>query len=94
MMEVINYFNLGAVLGLIGFMWKLSESNRKKVSYDSWDRFKDEIKNDYRTKEVCEIYIKEIKEDFKEAKERLNKIDEIIADIREIKVYIKNNGRK
>jgi len=69
MNDYLQYLNLAGILGLLGFVWKIANGNKRKVSYDSFDRYKKEVENKVRTKEVCDERHEEIKVTLKEIKE-------------------------
>jgi len=96
MNDVLQIVNLAGVLGLMGFVWNIANGNKKKVSYDSFDRYKKdteekmtvdkkEVKEEFRTKELCDTLHKQVNEKLS----CIPEIKEVVGDIKEGLIEIK-----
>lgn len=90
-MDTISILNLAGILGLLGFVWKIANGNKKKVSYESFDRYKKEAAEEFRNKEVCNVLYQRVKDDIQEIKK---KVDCIPAIKLGIDLLLKKNGIK
>ena len=73
MME--TYAALGVVVSIVvGFIWRVSYMLNRKVSYDSFDRFKGEVTNNYVHKEVFDLTYDQMKSDIAEIKVDIKKL--------------------
>lgn len=53
-MHPVEYTGIGAfMLSILGFMYRVNKSNEKKVSGQSFERFKKEVKDDYVENKMC-----------------------------------------
>jgi hypothetical protein len=52
MNDFLQYVNLAGIIGLLGFVWKIANGNKKKVSYESFDRYKKDAEDKFRGKEA------------------------------------------
>lgn len=91
MVDILQLISLGGIFGLVGFVWKIASGNKKKVSYESFDRYKKDAEEKFRGKEVCDVLHKQISEDMKEVKE---KVDCISAIKLGVDLLLKKNGLK
>ena len=66
----------GAVvlMTLIGFVFRVSYMLNRKVSYESFDRFKKEVTDNYVHREVFDLTYNQIKADIAEIKEDIKKL--------------------
>jgi len=66
----------GAVvlMTLIGFVFRVSYMLNRKVSYESFDRFKAEVTSNYVHREVFDLTYDQLKSDIQEIKEDVKKL--------------------
>ena len=84
-MHPAEYTGLGVFMAsILGFMFKVNKSNEKKVSGESFDRFKKEVRTEYVENKMC---VKE-HQHVKDTLERLEKGQDKIFDL------IKNGNGK
>jgi hypothetical protein len=68
-MTIEAYAALAVLASLIiGFVWRVSYMMNRKVSYESFDRFKKEVTDNYVHKEVFDLSITQLKADVSEIK--------------------------
>lgn len=66
--NIISIINLTGTLGLLGFVWNIANGNKKKVSYESFDRYKKDAEEKFRGKEVCVVLHTQTQKDIEEIK--------------------------
>ena len=81
MVDAIQIINLVGTLGFLGFVWNISEGNKKKVSYESFDRYREDAEGKFRSKELCDVYIAQTQKDMAEIKESTKCIPKIKANL-------------
>ena len=59
---------------VIGFVWRVSYLLNRKVSYESFDRFKKEVTSNYVHREIFDLTYGQLKQDIAEIKETLQKL--------------------
>ena len=68
-MTIETYAALGVVISLVvGFIWRVSYMMNRKVSYEAFDRFKADVRDNYVHKEVFELTYGQLKADIAEIK--------------------------
>lgn len=68
-MTVEAYAAIGVLLvTVIGLVWRISYMLNRKVSYESFDRFKKEVTENYVHKEVFDLTYSQVKLDIAEIK--------------------------
>jgi len=71
MNHITPYVIEGAfMLGIIGFMWKMSAENSRKTNtlFRRFDDYKKEVKNEHVSKDVCKIIHENMNRDIQEIK--------------------------
>lgn len=91
MIDILQLVNLGGIMGLLGFVWKIANGNKKKVSYESFDRYKKDAEEKFRGKEVCDVLHSQVSEDIKDIKKKVECIPAVKLGV---DLLLKNNGIK
>jgi hypothetical protein len=74
-MTVETYAALGVMLvTIIGFVWRVSYMLNRKVSYESFDRFKADVTSNYVHREVFDLTYDQMKSDIAEIKVDIKKL--------------------
>jgi hypothetical protein len=74
-MTIETYAALAVTLAtVIGFIWRVSYMMNRKVSYESFDRFKSEVTSNYVHREVFDITYDQMKLDIAEIKLDIKKL--------------------
>jgi Tfp pilus assembly protein PilO len=81
-MSITEYTALGLfIVAIIGIVWRISYVLNRKVSYESLDRCKKEVSDNFVSKDIFSLSITTVRED----------ITEIKADVKQL--LRKANGR-
>jgi len=68
-MNVEAYVSIGFLfIAVVGFVWRVSYMLNRKVSYESFDRFKADVTNNYVHREVFDLTYDQVKLDIAEIK--------------------------
>ena len=74
-MTVEAWCAVGAlVIAVVGFVWRVSYMMNRKVSYESFDRFKKDVCTNYVHKEIFELTYDQMKMDIAEIKLDIKKL--------------------
>jgi len=71
-MNIEAYAAIGILIfSFIGFIWRISYMLNRKVSYESFDRHKKDVTDNYVHKEIFDLTYDQVKADIKEIKDDL-----------------------
>jgi hypothetical protein len=74
-MTIEAYAAVAVVISLVvGFIWRVSYMLNRKVSYEAFDRFKQDVTNNYVHKEVFDLTYDQLKGDIAEIKIDIKKL--------------------
>lgn len=80
-MNTFEYTGIGAfMLSVFSFMYKVNKSNEKKVSGQSFERFKKEVKDDYVENKMCVKEHEHVKETLVRLEKGQGKIFDLIKN--------------
>ena len=80
-MHPAEYTGLGIfMVSILGFMYRVNKGNEKKVSYQSFDRYKKEIKEEYVETKMCDLTHKHVKETLERLETGQGKIFDLIKN--------------
>jgi hypothetical protein len=74
-MNVEAYAAIGVlIVTIVGFVWRVSYMLNRKVSYEAFDRFKSDVRENYVHREVFELTYGQVKSDLAEIKLDVKKL--------------------
>jgi len=80
-MVVAEYIGIGVgFIACLAGVWKVASTNKNKVSYKSFDRYKAEIKGNYVENKICNLTHKHVKETLDRLEEGQGKIFDLIKN--------------
>lgn len=80
-MHPVEYTGIGAfMLSILGFMYRVNKSNEKKVSGQSFERFKKEVKDDYVENKMCVKEHEHVKETLGRVEKGIEKLFDLIKN--------------
>jgi len=74
-MNIEAYAAIGiSIVTIIGFIWRVSYMLNRKVSYESFDRFKKDVRDNFVHKDVFDLTYSQVKADLSEIKTDVKKL--------------------
>ncbi len=85
MKHLMEWFTGGGMIALFGLIWRSNYINDEKIGkvYSRFDKYKDNVKNDYVGKDVCEVINEQTKVQYLEIKDTLKGIHKKLDAIRD-----------